>query len=71
MPGRSTPSITRTTMTTPRYGSYQESKISALSGASGSPAGGGRRCDDRLEDLGDAGALLRAGEDRVARRRGR
>ena len=31
------------TMTTPRYGSYHESKISAFSGADGSPFGGGRR----------------------------
>ncbi len=30
-------------MTTPRYGSYQESKISAFSGASGTPRGAGRR----------------------------
>ena len=43
MPGFSVPSITRTTITTPRYGSYQESKMSALSGASGSPLGGGSR----------------------------
>ena len=43
IPFRSTPSITRTTMTTPRYESYQESKISAFSGAAPSPAGGGRR----------------------------
>ena len=35
--------MTRTTITTPRYGSYHESKMSALSGASGSPAGGGSR----------------------------
>ena len=41
--GRITPSITRTTITTPRYGSYHVSKISALSGASGSPAGGWKR----------------------------
>ena len=67
MPGRITPSMTRVRMTTPRYGSYQESKISALSGASGSPVGGGRRCDDRLEDLVDARALLRARENRAAR----
>ena len=65
MPGRSTPSITRTTITTPRYGSYQESKISALSGASGLPAGGGSRCDDRFENLRHAGAHLGAGEQRV------
>ena len=65
MPGRSVPSITRTTMTTPRYGSYQESKISAFSGASGCPPGGGSRCDDRLEDLRHAGAHLGAGEDRA------
>ena len=43
MPGLSVPSNTRTTMMTPRYESYQESKIRALSGASGSPVGGGRR----------------------------
>ena len=44
MPGRSTPSMTRTTITTPRYGSYHESKMSAFSGSSALPAGGGRRC---------------------------
>ncbi len=43
VPAFRTPSITRATMTTPRYESYQESKISALSGAEASPAGGGRR----------------------------
>ena len=51
-------------MTTPRYGSYQESKISALSGASGSPSGGGSRVDDRFEDVLDAAAVLAAREDR-------
>ena len=35
------------------------------------PSGGGSRCDDRLEDLVDAGALLRAREDRAGSRRGR
>src|SRR3546814_10280224 len=37
------PSITRTRMTTPRYGSYQLSTSIALSGASRSPLGGGIR----------------------------
>ena len=41
--GRSMPSMTRTTITTPRYASYQESKISAFSGALGSPRGGWKR----------------------------
>src|SRR5213080_4799768 len=35
--------MTRMTMTTPRYESYHESKMSAFSGASGLPAGGGKR----------------------------
>ena len=61
--GRSTPSITRTTITTPRYGSYHESKISAFSGASGSPVGRWKRRDDGLEDVVGAGALLGAGQD--------
>ncbi len=51
-------------MTTPRYGSNHESKISALSGASGSPVGGVEALDDRLENVVDAGAFLRAGENR-------
>jgi len=38
---RMTPSMTRTRMTTPRYVSYQLSSSSTLSGASGSPTGGG------------------------------
>ena len=41
--GSKTPSITRTNATTPRYWSYDESKISARAGASGSPIGGGMR----------------------------
>ena len=40
---RNAPSTTRTNATTPRYWSYDESKISARGGASGSPAGGGMR----------------------------
>ena len=36
-----------------------------MSGASGLPAGGGSRCDDRLENLRHAGAHLRAGQNRV------
>ena len=32
-------------------------------GLAGSPLGGGTRCDDRLEDLGHAGAVLGRGED--------
>ena len=39
----STPSFTRTSVTTPRYGSYQLSTSSAFSGASRSPLGAGRR----------------------------
>ena len=65
MPGLSLPSTTRTSTTTPRYGSYQESKIRPRSGASGSPLGGGMRCDDRLEDLVDADARLGRGQDRA------
>jgi hypothetical protein len=41
-------------------GSYHESKISAFSGASGSPLRGRQPVHDRLEDLVDAGALLGA-----------
>src|SRR5438309_7217705 len=41
--GLKTPSTTRTNATTPRYWSYDESKISARGGASGSPAGGRMR----------------------------
>ncbi len=37
--------------------------MSALSGASWMPRGGGSALDDRLEDVGDARAELRAGED--------
>ncbi len=37
------PSKMRTSTTTPRYGSYQESTSSAFSGAFSSPFGGGRR----------------------------
>ena len=40
---RKEPSTTRTNATTPRYWSYDESKISARAGASGSPDGGGIR----------------------------
>ena len=43
MPFFSTPSCTRTRVTTPRYGSYQLSTSSAFSGALRSPLGGGRR----------------------------
>ena len=58
-----TPSITRMTITTPRYGSNQESKISALSGASRIAGRRMKARDDRLENLADAGAFLGAGED--------
>ena len=40
---RKTPSTTRTNATTPRYWSYDESKMSARAGASGSPVGAGIR----------------------------
>ena len=43
MPFLSTPSLTRTRVTTPRYGSYQLSTSSAFRGALRSPTGGGRR----------------------------
>ena len=43
MPFLSTPSCTRTSVTTPRYGSYQLSTRSAFSDALRSPLGGGRR----------------------------
>ena len=42
-PLRNAPSTTRTNATTPRYWSYEESKISARGGAPGSPAGAGIR----------------------------
>jgi hypothetical protein len=41
--GSKTPSITRTNATTPRYWSYDESKINARAGASGLPVGEGIR----------------------------
>jgi hypothetical protein len=40
----------------------------AWSGAAGSPFGGGTPLHDRLEDLGDAGAVLRGGEDHLLAR---
>ena len=43
-PGRISPSTTRTSSTTPRKVSYWASKMSARSGSSGSPPGGGIRC---------------------------
>ncbi len=67
MPARIDPSITRVRMITPRYGSYQESKINAFSGAAGSPVGGGSRRNDGFEDFVNPGAFLRAREDRPAR----
>ena len=42
-PLRNTPSTTRMNATTPRYWSYDESKISARGGASRSPVGAGTR----------------------------
>ena len=45
---------------TPRYWSNSESKISARGGASGSPSGGGTRCDELLEDVEHALAGLAA-----------
>ena len=41
--GWNEPSTARTNATTPRYWSYDESKMSARAGASGSPRGGGMR----------------------------
>ena len=55
------PFITRTLDTTPRYWSNWLSKISACSGASGSPCGAGIRRDDGVEQLGHA--LARLGRD--------
>ena len=43
--------MTRTRTITPRYGSNQESKISARSGASGSPFGRRNLLDDRFQHL--------------------
>ena len=60
------PSITRVRMITPRYGSYQESKISALSGASGSPSGGGSRATIASRISSTPMPFLGAGQDRVA-----
>ena len=65
MPGRITPSIIRTTMTTPRYGSYHESKISAFSGSLVSALRDGQALDDRLEDLLGADAFLGARQNGV------
>ena len=62
------PFITRIELTTPRYWSYWESKMSACSGASGSPFGAGMRSHDRVEQLVDAVAGLgRDAQDVVGR----
>ena len=67
--GRMVPSKTRTSITTPRYESYQESKTIALSGAAGSPRGGGTRftiCSRissmPMPSLADAGDRVRGVE---------
>ena len=67
IPGRIVPSITRNSTITPRYESYHESKISALSGASGSPFGGGTSRTIASSTSADALAGLGAGENRVVR----
>jgi hypothetical protein len=71
MPGFSTPSMTRTTITTPRYGSYHESKMQRLQRIVGLASGRRQTMDDRFEHFVDAGAHLGAGEQRDGRRRGR
>ena len=65
MPGRISPSITRVRITTPRYGSYQESKISAFSGASAIARRRRQPMDDRFENFANAHALFGAGENRA------
>ena len=60
--------MTRTELTTPRYWSKWESKMSACSGASGSPTGRRDALDDGVEQLGDALAGLGAdAQDLVGR----
>ena len=54
----------RTTMTTPRYESYQESKISAFSGAIVVAFGRRKARDDGLEDFLGADPFLGARENR-------
>ena len=67
-PVRSVPFMTRTELTTPRYWSKCESKISACSGASGSPTGRRDALDHRVEQLGHALAGLGAdAQDLVGR----
>ena len=66
MPGLMTPSSTRVRMMTPRYASYQESKIRALRGASGVARWRRQPLHDRFENLVDAGAFLGAGQNRIA-----
>ena len=61
-PVRIVPSITRMTITTPRYGSYQESKMSALRGALGTAGRRRQPGDNRFEDFRHAGAYLGAGQ---------
>ena len=58
-PSVSRPFITRTELTTPRYWSYWLSKISACSGASGSPFGAGIRSHTASSRSVDALAGLR------------
>ena len=55
----SEPSLTRTYVMTPRYASNIESKISARSGASASPTGGGTRATIAAQQLLHACAGLR------------
>ena len=50
-------------MTTPRYGSYHESKISAFRGAERVAFGRRQAVHHRFEHLGDADAFFRAGEN--------
>ena len=57
------PSTTRTNAITPRYWSYEESKISARGGASGSPDGRRDPLHDRVEHLIDVLARLRGDAD--------
>ena len=66
--GWNEPSTTRTKATTPRYWSYDESKMSARAGASGSPRGGGTRSTTAWRTRLDAGARLRRDADDVVGR---
>ena len=65
MPGLMVPSNTRTSTTTPRYASYQLSKMSARTALRSIGLGRRDAVDDRLEHLVDADAGLGGHQQRV------